>query len=596
MLNAQFLSPIAKGNRRAVALATASLLALASLGNTVYAAEKANKAKASGELTYTKLPSAYEKLKPAKKGGIYYQRLSNNPKVINPVLSADANSSSLEPYLWATLFTEDSDTLNPLPFLAESYTISADKLSYTFTLNKDARWSDGTPVTTDDVKFTFDTMMDPKTEAAALRSYWEGTSIEVVDKMTFKFKVKEARFDTLRSLYLFSTIQKKQFENDKDFNKAKGILEPVSNGPYLFKSFSRDQQLTLERNKEWWGSKLPHFKHRFNADQIIFRIITDDTLGYEKFIKGELDVTGFNAEQFALKVNGTDKDKFGKSQTDSKPIWATEVQNKAPRGYSYIGWNLRLPMFQSKKTRQALAHIVDYKQIIDKVFFGYSYQCTSPFGSLTFNAAEDLRKPGKMFTTDRKKAMQLLKEDGWADTDGDNILDKTIDGKKVKFAFELKYNSNNPLRAKIAQIAKENLKSAGIDMSVRAMEWNAYLDDIDNRRFEAFLLGWTATPYPNAKQTWHSSSEKDQGSNIVAYNNPKVDELIELSNKEFDLKKRAEIMKEINRIIYDEQPYLFLLEPRSMLAGFNTKVSSPSGAWAYAYDVSAPDDIYQYTK
>jgi len=568
-----------------------TLLAQGAMG-----AGKAKPAAATGEITYARLPSAYDKLKEAKKGGIYYQRLSNNPKVINPVLSADANSSSLEPYLWATLFTEDSDNLNPLPYLAESYKISADKASYTFTLNKDAKWSDGTPVTTDDVKFTFDTMMDPKTEAAALRSYWEGTSLEVVDKMNFTFKVKEPKFDTLRSLYLFTTIQKKQFEKDADFNKAKAVLDPIGNGPFVFKTFSRDQQLVLERNKDWWGSKLTHMKNRFNADQIIFRIITDDTLGYEKFLKGELDVTTFNAEQFALKVNGTDKDRFGKSPKEKKTVWATEVQNKAPRGYSYIGWNLRQPLFQSKKTRQALALIIDYKQIIDKVFFGYSYQCTSPFGSLTYNAAEDLRKPGKMLTTDRKKAMALLKEDGWSDTDGDNVLDKTIDGKKVKFAFELKFNSNNPLRAKIAQIAKENFKAAGIDMSVRAMEWNAYLEDIDNRRFEAFLLGWTATPYPNARQTWHSSSEKDQGSNIVAYNNPKVDELIDASNKEFDLKKRAETMKEINRIIYDDQPYLFLLEPRSMMAGFNTKVGAPSGAWALSYDVSPPDDIYQFAQ
>jgi len=545
-------------------------------------------------VTYTRMPSVYDKLKDAKKGGIYYQRLSNNPKVINPVLSADDNSRSLEGYLWAPLFTEDSDNLNPLPYLAESYKISADKASYTFTLNKDAKWSDGTAVTTDDVKFTFDTLMNPKTEAAPLRSYWEGTSLEVVDKLTFIFKVKEPRFDTLRSLYLFTMIQKKQFEKDADFNKAKGIMEPIGNGPYVFKTFSRDQQVVLERDKNWWGSKLPHFKNLYNADQIIFRIITDDTLGYEKFLKGEIDVTSFNAEQFALKVNGSDKDRFGKSAKDKKAIWATEIENKAPRGYSYIGWNLRQPLFQSKKTRQALAMIVDYKQITDKVFFGHYYQCTSPFGSLTYNAAEDLRAPGKMLTTDRKKAMALLKEDGWADTDGDNILDKMIGGKKVKFAFELKFNSNNPLRAKIAQIAKENFKAAGIDMAVRAMEWNAYLDDIDNRRFEAYLLGWTATPYPNARQTWHTDSEKNQGSNIVGYSNPKVDALIDQSNKEFDLKKRAEVMKEINRIIYDDQPYLFLLEPRSMLVGFNTKVSSPSGIWAMTYDVGPPVDIYQF--
>lgn len=199
-----------------------------------------------------------------------------------------------------------------------------------------------------------------------------------------------------------------------------------------------------------------------------------------------------------------------------------------------------------------------------------------------------------MLTFDRKAAIAMLKADGWADTDKDNILDKMIGGKKVPFRFELKYNSNNPLRAKIAQIVKDQFKGAGIDVTVKAVEWNAYLDDIDQRKFDAFILGWTATPYPNAKQIWHSDSEKNQGSNIVAYSNKKVDALIEKSNVEFNQAKRQEMMKEINRLIYEDQPYLFLSEPRSVLAGFNAKVSSPSGIWAMKYDVSPPDDLFQF--
>jgi peptide/nickel transport system substrate-binding protein/microcin C transport system substrate-binding protein len=543
---------------------------------------------------YKALPSAYADLKAAPKSGTFNQRLGNNPKVLNPLLSADSVSSAAEGFLWATLFTEDAETLNPLPYLAKTYKISADRKTYTFTLNEKAKWSDGTPVTTDDVKFTFDTQMDPKTEAAAIRTYWEGTSIKVVDKLSFEFSVKEPKFDTLRSLYLFAPIQKKQFASEPDFNKAKGVMSPIGNGPYIFKSFDRDQQVVLERDKNWWGSELAHNKNRFNADKIVMRIITDDALQYERFLKGDLDVLEFNAEQFGLKVRGTDKARFGASNTDKQAVWATEVKNKAPRGYSYLAWNLKNPIFGSVKTRQALARIIDYKQIIDSVYQGYAYQCTSPFGSLTLNAAEELRAAGKMLTTDRKAALALLKEDGWKDSDGDNVLDKTVDGKLVKFSFELKFNSNNPLRAKIAQIARENFKAAGIEMKVQSMEWNAFLDDVDNRRFDAIILGWTATPYPNPKQTWHSTSEANQGSNFVSYKNEKVDALIDQANVEFDPKKRVEMMKEINRLIYNDQPYLFLLEPSSMLAGFNKKVGSPSNIWAMAYDVSPPTDTYSF--
>jgi peptide/nickel transport system substrate-binding protein/microcin C transport system substrate-binding protein len=548
----------------------------------------------SGVVKYQRHASAYDKLPPGKRGGTIYQQLSGNPKVINPILSNDNNSRSLEGYLWASLFTEDSDNLEPLPYLADGFEVSADRKTYTFTLNKSAKWADGSPVTTDDIKFTYETMMNPKTDAAALRIYWEGVKLSVKDSRVFSFTVDTPKFDTLRSLYLFQPLNKKQFDKEPDFNKARAVLNPVGNGPYNFKSFSRDQSVVLTRNKGWWGYELPHFKNRFNADEVFFRIIVDDNLAYEKFVRGDLDLMTFNPEQFAVKVQGVDKGKIGKTSKDGQKVWAQEIQNRAPRGYNYVGWNLRLPMFQGVKTRKALARLLDYKQVIDKVYHGYQFQCTSPFGSLSPNSAEDLRSKENMLTFDRKAAVAMLKADGWADTDKDNILDKLIGGKKVPFRFELKYNSNNPLRGKIAQIVKDQFKAAGIDVTVKAVEWNAYLDDIDHRKFEAFILGWTATPYPNAKQIWHSDSEKDQGSNIVGYSNKKVDALIDKSNVEFNQAKRQEIMKEINRLIYEDQPYLFLSEPRSVLAGFSAKVSSPSGIWAMKYDVAPPDDLFQF--
>jgi ABC-type transport system substrate-binding protein len=549
----------------------------------------------SGETMFKQKPSSYEKLPPAKKGGTLFLSLSNNPKVMNPILSSDANSGSVEPFLWARLFTEDAATLSPLPYLAESYIISKDRKSYTFKLQSIAKWEDGTAVTTEDVRFTFDTMMNPKVDAAPLRAYWDGVTLEIKDPSTFTFTVKEPKFDTLRSLYLFSVVQKKQFASEQDFNKSRGILQPVGNGPYKLKIFSRDQRVEFERVKDWWGNAIPHLKNRYNADRIVLRIVTDPNLEYERFVKGDLDIMEFPSsavELYAKKVMDTDKSRYGKSEKDGKDMWSAEFMNKAPRGYSYVGWNLKNPIFASKKTRQAMARLANYQEMIDKIYYGFQHQATSPFGSLTLNSDPNLRKPGKMFTYDLPKALELLKADGWADRNGDSILEKTIDGKKVDFKFTLKYNSNNPSRGKIAQVLKENFKKAGIEMDIRAMEWNAYLTDVDNRQFDALILAWTATPYPNPKQTWHTDAEKNQGSNFVSYSNPKVDALIGKANLEFNLTQRAKILQEINRILYDDQPYMFLFEPRSMIAAFHKKVKAP--VWAMEYDVSAPIDIYTF--
>lgn len=556
-----------------------------------------SKAEATKEIKYVPKPGFVEKLPLPKKGGTALLSISNNPKVMNPMLSSDANSSTFDPLFFATLMSEDLGTLSIQPYLAESVAISADKKTYTYTLNAKAKWQDGTPVTTDDVKFTFDTLMNPKVDAAAQRAYWQGVTLEVKDPRTFSFKVPEPQFDTFRSLSYFAPIQKKQFASETDFNKAKGILNPVGSGPYKLKTFSRDQKVELELVKDWWGNSIPAQARRFNAEVVSFRVMTEPTIEYERFLKGELDALQFlanNIETYVMKVKGSDKDKFGTKANSGKSLWYTEVTNKSPTPYTYIGWNLRKPLFNSKKTRQALAHLADVKQISDKVYYGYYVQTTSSFGSFALNSDQSLRQPGKMMAYDLKKAVAMLKEDGWADTDGDNILDKTVDGKKVPFRFEVKTNANNPSRVKIAQILKETYRKAGIDMNVRAMEWNAYLTDIDNRNFEAIIMGWTSTPYPNPRQIWHSASEKDQGSNFIGYSNPKVDELIGKANLETDLNKRAKIMQEINRILYDEQPYCWLVEPRAVMIGLNSKLKS--SVWAMEYDSGPSWDVYQFVQ
>jgi ABC-type transport system substrate-binding protein len=544
---------------------------------------------------YAPKPSYVAKLPLPKKGGTAYLSLGSNPKTMNPILSNDSVSMTLDPLFYATLLYEDVGNLVLDPWLAESLMISDDKKNYTFTLRADAKWQDGTPITTDDVKFTFDTMMNPKVDAAPMRAYWQGVTLEVKDPRTFTFKVAEPQFDTLRSLGYFNPIQKKLFASESDFNKAKGILNPIGSGPYKLKSFSRDQKIELERIKDWWGNNVPSQARRFNADLMVFRILPEQNIEYERFIKGELDVLQFqpnNIETYVMKVKGTDKDKFGDKPGSGKTLWATEVMNKSPRPYSFVAWNMKRPLFKSKKTRQALAHLADVKLISDKVYYGYMIQTTSPFGSLSMNADQTLRQPGKMLSYDLKKALAILKEDGWADTDGDNIIDKVIDGKKTPFKFELRFNSNNQSRGKVAQILKESFKRAGIEITVRAMEWNAHLADIDNRAFDAVVMGWLPTPYSNPRQIWHTDSEKEHGSNYVSYSNPKVDELIPKANAETDLNKRAKLLQEIGRIIYDDQPYLFLFEPRSVVMAANSRLKSP--AWSMEYDVGPSWDIYQY--
>ena len=167
-----------------------------------------------------------------------------------------------------------------------------------------------------------------------------------------------------------------------------------------------------------------------------------------------------------------------------------------------------------------------------------------------------------------------------------------IDGKKVKFEFTIRYNSENPMRAKVAQMIKEQFKRAGILVSVQAMEWNSYIAEIDNRTFDAIVMGWgRGNIYPDANQIWNSKSYENKGSNFVAYNNPQVDSLISDSLKEMDLKKRFKILQKIGALIYDDQPYAFIVEIPGFLVGVNSKVQAKK--WALKYDDTPP--MWQYS-
>lgn len=538
---------------------------------------------------YERKATFYDSLPSAKKGGELNFKLASDPKVMNPVLSSDAESGSLEGYLWMNLMTIDPDTLDYLPALATSYSISNDKKSYTFTLNKEARWQDDTPVTADDIKFTFDTIMNTKVNAAALRSYYQGVTLRVKDPLTVTFSVEEPRFDHLFVFSLFTPIQKKQFEKSPDFNKDKGIMNPIGNGPYVFEKYERGQKVVFKRNKTWWALSQPHYKNRFNIDTINLRIVSDPNLGYEKFIKGDIDALGFTAEQWNTKVTGLDKEKFGSSAQSGKNIWALKEENNFPKIYSYVGLNLRKPIFADEKTRTALAHLVNYKKIVEKVYYNLAIQSTSPFGSMTANSDPELRNADNMVAFNKSKAMALLKEAGWK-SDGSGRLVKEIDGKTIPFEFNLDIASISPTAPKIAQILKEDFKTSGIKINIKSLEWHTLIDKTQNHDFDAVILGWTSTLFPNPKQIWDSKSQENGGSNYVGYNNPEVDALIAQANQEFDISKRNLLMQKLNRIIYKDKPYLFLIEQKYILEGLNSKIRSPK--WLSKYSGSADSDLF----
>jgi peptide/nickel transport system substrate-binding protein len=171
------------------------------------------------------------------------------------------------------------------------------------------------------------------------------------------------------------------------------------------------------------------------------------------------------------------------------------------------------------------------------------------------------------YAYDPAKAMELLSEAGWRDSDGDGVLDKVIDGEKVPFRFEIKVNSGNPTRKSVALSLQDELRRYGIAATVRELDWTIFLGDVKTRKFDAVLLGW-AMPVsePDAYQVWHSSQSANNGSNHIAYKNARVDQILEQYRREFDEQKRIALYQEFQQILSDEQPYTFLFVGKSVVA------------------------------
>ncbi len=516
--------------------------------------------------------------------------MSANPITLNPVISTSGNDNRIIGFLFAPLFDRDAETYQLVPVLAEKMQASADKKRYTITLRKDALWSDGTPITTEDVAFTFERLKDPAVDAAHLRAFVPDLSFEKVDARTFVFQVKEPRFNSKDFLVTSITVlQKSQFMGETEFNRSKKNLSPIVSGPYRVVGFSRDQQIELEKIPNWWGSKLPLYKNRFAAQKLIFKILPDEGVAYEKWLRGDIDAMPIvGADIYEMQVKGSDRDKIGEKPGSGKKVWASRFKSEGNMGWFGFAWNQKHPILKRRQVRQALAHLFDSKTTIQKAWYGSVRRCISPFGSKGGNIDPALKSGVGLFPFDPKKALRLLKKDGWQDSDGDSVLDQVIDGRKMPLRITIQAFSGGKQGLIALQILKEAARAAGVDVVIRAVEGTALFKSFDEGTFEGLFIGWGGgSIYPDPRQTWHSASSS--GSNKIGYANPEVDRLIEQSDYESDQNKRAKILQKIGKILYEDQPYLFLVEKYSYVAGFREGLKS--ARWSERYSTSLPLDL-----
>lgn len=505
-------------------------------------------------------------------------REMSDPEKLNPIVSSDASASEICSYIFETLLGQSKETYDLVPGLALGLPeISPDNLTYTFKLNPNAKFSDGKPLTGEDVIFTLKVTKNPFVDAAALRNYYEMVEkAELVngDPYTVKFTLTKPNW---RGLWTLAAVQvipkhvldpnnvtdKMTWEEFKDFKVAEKNPEIkkfadfmnsqevsrdakylIGSGPYMFERWDTGAGVTLKRNPNYWNNAAsPNY-----TNKIIFKTIQDNSAALVSAKNKEIDA------MYVVKPSD-----FYKDLENPDQFSLVKARPFEP-AYTYIGWNHLNPLFADKKVRWALSHLIDRKTIIEKVTFGDAI----PIQSHIFYQNKKLLNPDlPQIEFDIEKAKKLLEEAGWKDTDGDGIIDKIIDGKKKDFKFTFLINTN-PVRKQILLVYVDALKKAGIQAEIQELEWSVYLDKTKKHEFEATYSSWTSpTTPPDPYQIWHSSQSQGEGSNYVSFKNAENDKLIEEYRNEMDENKRIEIIKKWQKLIYDEQPYTFLWSPRA---------------------------------
>ncbi len=463
--------------------------------------------------------------------------ISASPSRINPLLATDSASGEIAGWIFNGLFKYDKNG-KVVGDLAKEFKF-LDKTHLWIKLRDNVLWHDGVRFGADDVLFTYSLAVSPKIFTPYSSEFRYVKGIEKIDDFTIVVEYKKPYFKALHT-WMIGMLPKHILENEKDIMTSPFNQHPIGTGPYKLKEFTASSDIVLYANEDY-------FEHKPNIERLFYHFLPDPSTQFLMLKSKKLDVGSLSPLQLERQID-----------EDFKKFY--DIYEMPSHGYSYLGFNLRLKKFQDKRVREAINLAVDRDMLIDILFFSHAQICTGPFMPGTFAYNPDIKPP----RTDLKRAKELLKEAGY---DENNPL-----------TFEIATNSNNTLRMYAAQIIQYQLLKIGVKVTIRAMEWQAFLNTVVMpRKFETVLLGWGLGLMPDAYSIWHSESAKKGGFNFVGYKNEEVDRLIKEAEQTVDIKKLSKIYRKIFALIVNDIPYVFLYIPNSITAvNRNIKNVEPS--------------------
>lgn len=467
---------------------------------------------------------------------------------ITALISSDLYSQWVQAKVLEGLIYRDPETLEYRPQLARSWQVSDDGMLYTFQLRKGVRFSDGEPMTADDVVYSYDIIMNPKINAPRLRAYYQKIkSVVKKGEDEIVFTMKEPYYESLDLCGTMNVLPRHFYSKfkDEEINQNPGLL--MGTGPYRMpdpKGWRPGQKVELVRNENYWGEPGPFAR-------LVYMEVEEESAEETMFGNGELDVFAPQPEQYVRLLK--DPKVAGK---------ANHFEYDSPMlGYGYIAWNQKRngqpTRFADKLVRRAMTQLIDRERICKEVYLGYAKSISGPFSAISPQA-----DPGiKPWPFNPDEAKTLLKQAGYEDRDGSGVL-KDKEGKP--FRFKLTYPSGNATYERVVLFIKDGLARAGVTMEPDPMEWSLVIKRLDERDFDAITLRWGGSVESDLYQEFDSSQIADQGDNFMSYSNPKLDEVVREARKTVDTPKRMALWHQAHAILHEDQPYTFLASQMSV--------------------------------
>lgn len=501
----------------------------------------------------------------------------------NPALTNDGASFQAFSVLFPTPYEIDKFTGEPTPGLT-SWEVSDDGLTYTFTILPDANWSDGTPITSNDMKFVIDAVKSEEIASTLEPSVADIAEVNIIDDKTYEVVLSAPSCTAFSQMGGIRFMPSHKYAEDfSDFMDNPFNMNPdVSGGPYILEAWEPDAFQSFTANPDWWGGEV-------GIPNLINRVVGEQAVALQSIQAGEIDYTYFQGDLFAqipdtsnlqweifpqMSVNF-----FSLNWVDPEAISSAYDEDGNPIEQTPH------PIFSDVNVRKAFA--MGYNKADILATLGGDQGGTPLVGAVNPGVAWAYADEIQPYGYDPEAAAQLLEDAGWVDEDGDGVREK--DG--VRLSFTISYSDILLFFETTALVAQDQLGDIGFEVELEKVEWANYINDIYlGQNYDATPMsnsgGTGGAPDPNDFMSLLRSDEDvvGSGNNLASYVNPEVDALIDQARtiEGCDTEARAEIYKEIQRLTYEDVAYDWTFVPNIWQTA-NARIGNfePGSSWVF---------------